>query len=119
MGILSSIFPSGGRGNDVTVEELQTLRSADAPPVVIDVRTAPELTSELGALEDIVHIPLHELPQKAGSLSPHLESDVYIICRSGNRSAHAAAFLRQQGYKAHNVVGGMIAWRRKFGPSNK
>ena len=104
---------------DVTVEELQSLLSGGTAPVVIDVRTAPELTAELGALEGIVHIPLHELPRSTASLAERGDRELYIICRSGNRSAHAAAFLREQGFSAHNVIGGMIAWRRRYGPANK
>ncbi len=42
---------------------------------------------------------------------------VVVICRSGNRSAQAAARLRGAGYKeVYNVLGGSIAWRRAHLP---
>jgi rhodanese-related sulfurtransferase len=34
----------------------------------------------------------------------------YVICRSGNRSAHATRALVEAGIDAHNVTGGMNAW---------
>ena len=32
------------------------------------------------------------------------------ICRSGNRSARVTAWLREQGFDAFNMTGGMYAW---------
>jgi rhodanese-related sulfurtransferase len=33
-----------------------------------------------------------------------------VICRSGNRSDHAARALAGAGWQAHNVCDGMIGW---------
>jgi rhodanese-related sulfurtransferase len=35
---------------------------------------------------------------------------VYVICRSGGRSAKAVEHLRSQGIDAVNVTGGTLAW---------
>ena len=35
---------------------------------------------------------------------------IYVICRSGNRSARATQRLREAGIEAYNVTGGMAAW---------
>jgi rhodanese-related sulfurtransferase len=35
---------------------------------------------------------------------------LYVICRSGGRSARVVAYLAGQGYPAVNVDGGMQAW---------
>lgn len=37
---------------------------------------------------------------------------VYVICRSGNRSAVATQALRDAGLDARDVDGGMSAWVR-------
>jgi len=45
------------------------------------------------------------------------DKPVVVICRSGSRSAQAAARLRGAGYKAvYNVLGGSIAWRQAHLP---
>jgi rhodanese-related sulfurtransferase len=33
-----------------------------------------------------------------------------VVCKVGSRSAHVAAWLRQQGFRASNLDGGLIAW---------
>ena len=35
---------------------------------------------------------------------------IICVCRSGNRSARVTAWLRQQGFDAINMTGGMSAW---------
>ena len=36
-----------------------------------------------------------------------------IICRSGSRSENVCYYLRDQGNKVRNMVGGMLHWRGK------
>ena len=55
-----------------------------------------------------VHIPLGELPVRFEELDP--DTDTYVICRTGGRSAQAAAWLVSQGYTALLVAGGMGDW---------
>ena len=44
--------------------------------------------------------------------SETLDSDrpVVVYCRGGNRSAAAAEALRNSGYDAHSIDGGLVAW---------
>lgn len=61
-----------------------------------------------------VHIPLGELPARVGELAEFPEDNpVYVICRSGGRSARATAWLNASGWDAVNVAGGMGAWARE------
>jgi rhodanese-related sulfurtransferase len=55
-----------------------------------------------------VHIPLSELNGRATEV-PN-DRDVYVICRSGARSAQAVAAFNNAGWTASNVDGGMHAW---------
>lgn len=76
--------------------------------VLIDVRTSQERATD-GAPVGARHMPLESLARKAASLHG---SEILVICRSGRRSARAAATLRRQGVDAKNVTGGMLAWKR-------
>ena len=71
---------------------------------LVDVRELAEWTA--GHAPNAVHIPLSQL--HADRLPSARE--LHIVCRSGNRSAHAVDALRPAGYDAHNVEGGMLAW---------
>lgn len=73
---------------------------------VIDVRRPHEW--EAGRIEAAVHIPLDELPERLGEVDPG--RPVVAVCRTGNRSARAAELLRERGFDARNLDGGMMAW---------
>jgi rhodanese-related sulfurtransferase len=73
---------------------------------LLDVREDDEW--QAGHAPDAVHIPLSELNARAQEVPD--DRDVYVICRSGARSAQAAAAFNRAGWKAANVDGGMHAW---------
>lgn len=75
--------------------------------VMVDVREQHEW--DAGHAPGAVHIPLGDLPRRLGDL-PDDTATVPIICRSGNRSGRAVAWLVRQGFDVANVDGGMIAW---------
>jgi rhodanese-related sulfurtransferase len=74
--------------------------------VIVDVREPEEWAS--GHAPSALHLPLSEL----GTEHHRLPRDrhLLVICRSGGRSAMAAAFLSRLGHRVSNVRGGMLAW---------
>ncbi|GDY31171.1 rhodanese-like domain-containing protein [Gandjariella thermophila] len=85
-----------------------TVTASEVPEdaVLLDVREPDEWTA--GHAPRAVHIPLGELAGRLGEVPE--EGQVYVICRSGGRSARAAAYLNQNGWEAVNVDGGMKSW---------
>ena len=79
---------------------------------VIDVRQPDEY--RLGHVPAARLIPLAEMPdhvdELAGLATPGTDDRVYLVCRTGARSAVAGEFLVEQGVAAVNVAGGMVAW---------
>ena len=73
---------------------------------LLDVREDYEWAA--GHVPSALHIPLGELGSRAGEVPR--DDTIYVICRSGNRSAYAAAALNRAGWTAVNVVGGMQDW---------
>jgi rhodanese-related sulfurtransferase len=51
---------------------------------------------------------MYDVPQQLAALPT--DQPIAVICHVGARSAQVAHWLRAQGYDAHNVDGGMIAW---------
>jgi rhodanese-related sulfurtransferase len=78
-----------------------------ADAYLLDVREAEEWAA--GHVSGALHIPLGELNARYTEIdrAPAL----YVICRSGNRSNHAAQALAGAGWQAHNVSDGMIGWQ--------
>jgi rhodanese-related sulfurtransferase len=73
---------------------------------LIDVRQPYEV--EAGRIRGARSIEVNELTREAESISR--ERPVIFYCRSGNRSALAAAAFRQAGWDAYNLAGGLRAW---------
>lgn len=82
--------------------------SADLPEGVflLDVREDDEWAA--GHAPQAVHVRLGELGARAGELPR--DREVYVICRSGARSAYAAQALAGAGWSAVNVADGMTGW---------
>lgn len=77
-----------------------------ADAVLLDVREDDEWRA--GHAPSAVHVPMTELADRLDDVP---EGDpVYVICRSGGRSARVTAYLNANGWDAVNVRGGMGAW---------
>ena len=82
--------------------------SAELPAGVflLDVREDDEWKA--GHVPDAVHVRLGDLGSRVGELPR--DREVYIICRSGTRSAYAAQTLAVGGLSTVNVADGMTGW---------
>lgn len=76
--------------------------------VLVDVRESFEWQS--GHAPKARHIPLSQLSNRAKEIPANRQ--VVFVCRSGNRSARAAAWLARQRDDVANLKGGMAAWSR-------
>jgi rhodanese-related sulfurtransferase len=105
--------PSNAQGlpggvDDVTPGAAARLLSAEAV-IVLDVREDDEWNA--GHIDGARHIPLAQLdPLIPDALGLTPGTPIVVVCRSGNRSARAAAALRTAGPAVHNMTGGMNAW---------
>jgi rhodanese-related sulfurtransferase len=74
---------------------------------LLDVREDDEWAQ--GHAPTAAHVPMFEVPARLDALPT--DAPIAVICHVGGRSARVAQWLRQQGYDAHNVEGGMDAWQ--------
>lgn len=76
---------------------------------MIDVRQPEEYVGELGHVAGAELIPLGTLPDHLDQLPK--DRTIVFICRSGARSANAAAFAMMNGWThVYNMKGGMLFW---------
>ena len=82
--------------------------STDLPAgaFLLDVREDDEWAA--GHAPEAVHVRLGDLGAHAAELPR--DREVYVICRSGSRSAYAAQALAGGGLHAINVADGMTGW---------
>jgi len=99
-------------GWEIEVEELERLR-ADGDVTLLDVRSPEEY--QIARIEDSRLIPLHELADRLGELDTAERLVVY--CHHGPRSLRATQLLREMGYEAVNLAGGINAWSERIDPA--
>lgn len=92
--------------------EVPTIEVAQVPDplpdgvTVVDVREPVEW--EHGRIADSVHVPLQQLPAQVEELPR--DQQLLVVCKVGGRSAQATAFLREKGFEAVNLAGGLLDW---------
>ncbi len=96
---------------DVTLEQAQELIKSDTRLTVIDVREPSEYCDPKGHIPGSLNYPWRSgvLQKEYGQLPA--DSPILVVCRSGNRSNQAAAFLRSKSFKhVYDMLGGMRSW---------
>lgn len=94
-----------GQVPEATPDQLPAAFPADGS-ALLDVREPNEWAA--GHAPGAQHIPMAEVPQRLDEL-PDVDR-LYVVCRSGGRSAQVAAYLNANGRDAINVAGGMGGW---------
>ena len=83
----------------------EELAAAKPRPRIIDVREPSEFTGELGHIPGAELVPLATVERAARDWAG--DEPLVVVCRSGARSAKAAATLVQLGFKCvFNLEGG-------------
>ena len=78
----------------------------DSGAFLVDVRRPYEW--EAGRISGATHIEMNDLANSAESVPR--DQPVVFYCRSGSRSALAAAAFRQAGWDAYNLEAGLQDW---------
>ncbi|GIN19382.1 MAG TPA: hypothetical protein DEO65_09125 [Bacillus bacterium] len=91
----------------VNNDELQKKIESKEDIIVLDVRETAEYA--FNHILNAISIPLGELEERADKLQK--EKEIFVVCRTGNRSDMAAQKLKEKGFeKVFNVIPGMSEW---------
>lgn len=78
--------------------------------LILDVRENNEYSE--GHIINSLHIPLSNIKTRMNELEKYKSQNVIVACRSGNRSSHACATLKKEGFEqVFNLSGGVMAWK--------
>jgi len=104
--------PLTANPDEVTVQDMK--KALDNPALgikVIDIREPDEY--EIAHIDGVPLLPMSQLRQRFTELDPNQQ--YYLHCKVGERSLHAVAFLKQQGFKyLKSVKGGINAWSEEI-----
>ena len=107
---------------EVSINDLHNALNHDPETILIDVREPAEFSQHhiVGAVNyprGVLEMKIHQHPatasqcDAAAALEHLAHQPVYLMCRSGARSALAALSLQQMGFtQVYSVAGGFQAW---------
>lgn len=96
---------------DISVSEFHGRLQGNPGIFVLDVRTPSEYR-ELHVPGTSRLIPVEELKRRMDELKGLEETEIYVICRSGRRSATASELLTRHGFKrVFNITGGILEYK--------
>jgi rhodanese-related sulfurtransferase len=90
----------------ITPEELKQKLEAGEKLELVDVREDEEV--EQGIIPGAKHIRMGTIPENLHQFDK--DTEYIFICRSGRRSENVCYYLKDQGYKVRNMIGGMLEW---------
>lgn len=97
------------------VTDLRDLLRTGRAPRLIDVRTPGEF--DTAHIPGAYNVPLDLLREHRDELRRHLDEQIVLICRSGQRAAQAQQALAAVGLPNLRVLaGGMTAWQTAGAP---
>jgi len=106
-GELTEVAEMADMKEEMTVQELHQWRESGHSHMLIDVREPFEHAS--ARIAGAMLIPMGEVLSKLEILPT--DRTIVVQCQSGARSGRVASALRQKGYDAVNLTGGIQAWR--------
>lgn len=101
----------------VQASDLQQKIENGTPMLLLDVRDEAKYQSGSLHLKDIetINIPYLSMRDQEGRVEEQLaslpkETEIITLCTSGNKAQKAADFLREKGFTARPLQGGLTAW---------
>ena len=99
----------------ISPSDVRRQQEAGRPLAIIDVRSADDFAA--GHLPGARNIPIDELEGRLGELSTDQTVVTYCMMRhrGSARCERAAALLRERGYQAQALDGGLPGWQAAGG----
>jgi rhodanese-related sulfurtransferase len=101
---LAGMLAQNVLNGDMPAADWNALGNVDV--LLLDVREPHEFAA--GHIPSAVNVPLSELRDRYTELSRN--RDIWICCGVGQRAYYATRFLRQNGYRASNLLGGYTTY---------
>lgn len=95
---------------EVEPDEFRGWLRESRPLQVVDARTSQEYRG--GTIARARHAPVTDMPASMTRLELDPALPVVVLCLSGHRSRPGVRWLRQRGYEAYSLKGGVMAWKR-------
>ena len=89
----------------------RTALHGECPPLLFDVREPYEWRQV--RIPHARHMPMNSVPAHLAELPT--DQPIIVYCAHGSRSFGVAYYLREQGFDAYNLTGGITQWHIQGG----
>jgi len=89
-----------------TAEATTMINRQDA--LVLDIRDKADFKA--GHLVNAINIPYASLAQRMNELEKERERPIVLVCKTGQTVSMAGKMLREKGFNAVRMKGGMMEW---------
>jgi rhodanese-related sulfurtransferase len=104
--------------SEISVDHLLERMNSNLPPLIIDIRSAPEFNGAEGHIPNAKSIPIGELTSNLENLHSSKEKEIVTICPGGGMSLVAVDLLTEAGFKdVKSLHGGFDLWVKNRYPT--
>ncbi|MFY9178469.1 MAG: rhodanese-like domain-containing protein [Venatoribacter sp.] len=109
--LIALLWDNGKRsGQSITPSQATFMINKDNA-LVLDIREKKDF--DAGHLASAINIPYAKLATHLDELAPHKERPIILVCKTGQTVSVAGKMLREKGYNAIRLGGGMMEWRNQ------
>ena len=102
---------------EIEAVDLKARLDRREPLQLIDVRTPGEFAG--GHLHGAINVPINQFRSTLPDLKIDRNRPIIAVCQTAHRSPPAVRLLRQAGFTAQQLRGGMISWNRAKFPTTR
>lgn len=111
--IIAVLLISGCTQQESQVQKLDSIQafemsSQQSEIIIVDVRTVAEYNQ--GHILDSINVPLDQIRDTMEDVIESKNTPIFVVCRSGNRSAQAQSMLQSMGYTDVIDIGSVFEW---------
>lgn len=100
-------------GKTVSIGEATQLINKENA-VVLDIREHKEYSE--GHIANAINIPYSKLATRLDELNKNKTQPIVLVCKSGQTVGMAGKMLKEKGFNALRLQGGMMEWRNQSLP---
>ncbi|WP_430461568.1 rhodanese-like domain-containing protein [Thalassolituus sp. LLYu03] len=109
---VAALMWDNSRRSGASVSPAQaTLMINKEEAVVLDIRDKKDFSA--GHLANALNIPYANLASRLGELDKHKERPIILVCKTGQTVGIAGKMLREKGFNAVRLTGGMMEWNNQ------
>jgi len=109
--VAALVFVEGQKGGSSLSHFEVTRLLNDDQAIILDVRDKKDYSD--GHIVDAIHIPYAKLADRLSELEKHRSKTIIVVDKMGQHTGSAGKTLKEKGFTASRLQGGMVEWQNQ------